>query len=130
MRTHDEINYVEQIRSQLATLLPTCHPVLLDLYTLLGVQYGEQTDLVMVHNAWSVWCNRSDPQHRSLIPFPFLAHEVQELDRPYMDAIHQAVRAAHDQVVRDNRPNAIEAPGMSALTDEEFAAIEGGADRG
>jgi hypothetical protein len=84
-------NYVEEIRARLAEILPTCDPALLDLYTLLGLEFGTATDEVMVHNAWSVWCNRTDPGHRSLIPFPFLSPEVQELDRKYVEAIHAAV---------------------------------------
>jgi hypothetical protein len=84
------LNYVEQVRAKLADLLPTCDPALLDLYTLLALEFGPHTDLVMVHNAWSVWQNRTNPGHRSLIPFPYLAPEVQELDRKYMEAIHAA----------------------------------------
>lgn len=89
-------NYVEQVRAKLADLLPTCDPALLDLYTLLALEFGAQTDAVMVHNAWSVWRNRTDPGHRSLIPFPYLAPEVQDLDEPYVAAIHEAVTAAYE----------------------------------
>lgn len=88
-------NYVERYRVKLAELLPGCPPALLDLYTLLAIESGRETDAVMVHNAWSVWCNGSDPGHRSLIPFPFLTPEVQALDEPYVKAIHETVEAIY-----------------------------------
>lgn len=85
-------NYVARLRDQLAALLTDCDDDLIDLYTLLALQYGPTTDLVMVHNAWAVWRNRTNPDHKSLIPFPFLSPEVQDLDQPYVDAIRQASR--------------------------------------
>ncbi len=96
-------NYVERIRDELVKLLPDCDDALIDLYTLLAIEFGTRTDAVMVHNAWSVWRNRTDPDHRSLIPFPFLSPEVQELDEPYVQAIHQAVAAEYDRAVREAR---------------------------
>jgi hypothetical protein len=98
-------NYVEQVRSVLSGQLPGCPPALLDLYTLLALQYGTATDAVMVHNAWSVWCNNANPTHCSLIPFPYLAPDVQALDEPYVQAIHQATRTVLDQHVSGARPN-------------------------
>lgn len=90
-----EKNYVAELRDQLAVRLPQLDAELLDLYTLLGLQYGRTVDEVMVHNAWAVWCNRTDPGHRSLIPFPYLAPDVQALDEPYVDAIRAAVDAVY-----------------------------------
>lgn len=97
--TTTQPNYVEQVRAELAGLLPTCDPALLDLYTLLALEFGTHTDAVMVHNAWAVYRNRTDPGHRSLIPFPYLASEVQDLDEPYVSAIHAAVTAAYEATV-------------------------------
>jgi hypothetical protein len=93
-------NYVQVVRDELVERLPNLDAALIDLYTLLALQYGQQVDAVMVHNAWSVWCNRTQPDHRSLIPFPFLAPEVQELDEPYVDAIRQAVDAVEREYVQ------------------------------
>jgi hypothetical protein len=95
-------NYVERVRDKLAGLLPDLDPALLDLYTLLALQYGHATDAVMVHNAWSVWRNRTDPDHRSLIPFPLLSPEVQALDEPYVEAIRRAEREAYEDLIRES----------------------------
>lgn len=85
-------NYVQQISDELTQLLPDCDQTLIGFYTLLGLEFGTRTDLVMVHNAWAVWRNLTNPAHKSLIPFPFLSPEVQALDQPYVDAIHEAIR--------------------------------------
>lgn len=92
-------NYVQRIREHLDARLRGCPPALVDLYTLLALQYGSQVDAVMVHNAWSVWCNNANPTHPSLIPFPYLAPDVQALDEPYVDAIRGAVAAAEQAVI-------------------------------
>lgn len=96
--TMPTVNYAQRIRTELAGRLPDCDDALLDLYTLLGLQYGAFVRLVDVHNAWAVWRNRTNPEHRSLIPFTSLPPEVQELDRPYVDAIRAAAQAVHDAV--------------------------------
>lgn len=100
-------NYVAELRDELAPRLPDCDDELIDLYTQLGLQYGTATDLCQVHNAWAVWCNRTNPAHRSLIPFPFLSPEVQVLDQPYVDAI----RASVDAVYVAQQAAALEAAG-------------------
>lgn len=94
-----EKNYVAELRDELAARLPRIDAELLDLYTLLGLQYGLTTDAVAVHNAWSVWCNRTRPNHPSLIPFPYLKTEVQALDDPYVKAIRDAVAAVYQRQV-------------------------------
>ncbi|GAA0495157.1 hypothetical protein Ade02nite_19120 [Paractinoplanes deccanensis] len=92
-----ESNYVQELRSEIAARLPNCDDHLIDLYTLLGLQYGTHVDEVHVHNAWAVHTNRTRPDHRSLIPFPFLAPEVQALDTKYVEAIRQADRAVYSK---------------------------------
>lgn len=99
--TTTEPNYVQRISSRLTELLPDCDADLIRLYTLLALEYGTRTDLCMVHNAWAVWRNATNPQHKSLIPFPFLSPEVQELDRPYVEAIHAAVEADYAAMVAE-----------------------------
>lgn len=83
-------NYVERVAATLAARLPDCDRTLIDLYTLLALTRGTETTLRDVHDAWSVWRALTKPDHRSLVPFDELTVEVQELDRPYMEAIHEA----------------------------------------
>ena len=63
---------------------------LLRLYTLLVLVKGVNTSLEDVHDAWAVWRQTTNVTHRSLVPFDQLTQEVQELDRPYVEAIHRA----------------------------------------
>ena len=82
------INYVEDVMQRLSNLLPRCPVELLDLYSLLVLTTGKATTLENIHDAWSIWQNASNPQHKSLTPFAALSIEVQELDRKYMEAVH------------------------------------------
>jgi hypothetical protein len=50
-----------------------------------------------VHDAWSVWRNKTDPDHRSLIPFDDLTPEVQQLDSKYREAIIETTRELRHQ---------------------------------
>lgn len=100
--TAEPKNYVQRISDELAARLPDCDPTLIGLYTLLALEYGQEVDEVMVHNAWAVWRNLTDPGHRSLIPFPFLAPEVQRLDTPYAEAIRAAVEADEAAMIREH----------------------------
>jgi hypothetical protein len=63
---------------------------LLRLYALLALVKGVNVALEDVHDAWAIWRQTTDANHRSLIPFGQLTQEVQELDRPYVEAIHRA----------------------------------------
>lgn len=83
-------NYVSRVSAQLAAALPDCDADLIKLYTLLALTKGTATTLRDVHDAWAVWRNATNPEHRSLVDFDQLDHDVQELDRPYCDAIHAA----------------------------------------
>jgi 5-methylcytosine-specific restriction protein A len=86
-------NYVQEVIRDLSGRLPNCPTDLLALYALLVKTRGPETTLEDVHDAWSIWCNGGDPEHRSLIPFGDLSVDVQELDRKYMTAIHEAAKA-------------------------------------
>lgn len=88
------VNYVQRVTRDLADRLPGCEMDLIDLYVLLALTRGTETTLEDVHDAWSVWRNTGSPHHRSLVPFDDLTPEVQELDRKYMEAIHDAASAA------------------------------------
>lgn len=83
-----EPNFFQTIMIDLAEQLDGCDEILLSMYAVLALTLGPQTTLDDVHIAWSGWKNLTDPQHRSLIPFDQLAMEVQELDRKYLEAIH------------------------------------------
>lgn len=85
------MNYTEKVINRLNELIPNADS-LIDLYALLVLVKGEDTTLEDVHDAWAVWKNRINPKHESLIIFDELALEVQELDRKYMNAIHQVAR--------------------------------------
>lgn len=83
-------NYVEQAMSILAEETGPLEKDLLRLYALLALTRGTDTTLEDVHDAWALWRNETNPQHRSLRPFDALTIDVQELDRRYADAIHRA----------------------------------------
>lgn len=82
-------NYVQSAVDRLAERLDDCDPELLDLYALLALTTGSGTTLEDVHEAWAIWRNRTNPNHKSLIPFDQLTPEIQEYDRKYMEAIHE-----------------------------------------
>lgn len=84
------MNYVEHAKEKLVGALGEEYAVekdLLDLYTLLVLVKGKDCTLEDVHEAWSVWTNKSRPQHNSLIPFAYLSEDIKEYDRPYATAI-------------------------------------------
>lgn len=84
------MNYIEKVQNKLSpkTDLSKDEDALLDLYTLLAIVKGDETTMEDIHDAWSIWMNRKDKKHRSLIPFKELPEHVQEYDRPYMEAVH------------------------------------------
>jgi len=79
-------NYIENVRDQLAKRIDV-EGDLLDLYTLLTLVKGSETTLQDVHDAWAVWRNKTNPEHKSIVAFEQLTPEVQELDREYAEAI-------------------------------------------
>jgi len=59
------------------------------IYAVLALTKGKETTLKDVHEAWAAWKHiRGIHEHKSLIPFEQLTLDVQDLDRPYMEAIH------------------------------------------
>jgi hypothetical protein len=86
------MNYVQEFKALLREELPGCDNVLLDLYTLLGLTLGTDVTEKDVHDAWSIWKNPVDAQHRSLVPFNKLSREVQDLDTKYVNAIYKVAR--------------------------------------
>lgn len=84
------MNYVEIVRKMLDEELKmsgTPYEGLLDVYALLVLTVGKECTNENIHDAWSIWQNRTQPEHRSLKPFSELSLDVQELDSKYRDAV-------------------------------------------
>ncbi len=83
------MNYIQKIKQDLQKEynFPEEYIGLLDVYALLVLIKGEKCTNEDVHDAWSIWQNKTQPEHRSLIPFNELTKEVQDLDTEYRDAI-------------------------------------------
>jgi len=84
------MNYIQKAIDLLEVELKmkgTPYEGLLELYGLLIFTQGENCTNEHIHDAWSIWQNRTDPKHRSLKPFEDLTFEVQELDGEYRDAV-------------------------------------------
>lgn len=85
------MSYADDARALLAARIEVPDE-LLDLYALLLLVRGEATTTEHVHDAWSLWQSRTDPQHRSVRPFAELSAEVQAMDEPYAEAIRATAR--------------------------------------
>ena len=81
--------YVDDLLARLRVEMPDCDSNLLRLYALLALIQGSYTALADVHDAWSLWAVGIDRDHPAIVPFNELTPEVQELDRPYMEAIRR-----------------------------------------
>lgn len=88
------MNYIQRVRQYLIEALGSkyeCEAELLDLYCLLTLVKGRDCTLEDVHDAWAVWRSQISPDHPSITPFVALSPEIQEYDRPYQEAIVEAV---------------------------------------
>lgn len=85
-------NYIQEVREELSVRIVDIDDELLDLYALLVLVRGEKCTLEDVHDAWSVWKNKTDEKHRSLIPFKELTPSVQAMDAEYALAIRKTAR--------------------------------------
>lgn len=90
MTTSRAQDYASVMVERVNRELPDLDPALAQLYALLALTKATSTTLEDVHDAWAVWTATTRGHHRSLIPFAELTHEVQDLDREYMDGIHRA----------------------------------------
>lgn len=79
------------------TAVPEDSDDLFILYAVLMRAKGKGTQPADVHDAWSAWMSRSEPDHESIRPYDQLALSVQEEDAPFLTAIRSAarVRASH-----------------------------------
>lgn len=91
MRYNEVMNYIQRVREILAKKVEVEND-LLDLYTLLVFTTGTRTGLAHVHDAWAIWKAKTNPTHKSLIPFSDLSEETQELDRKYVEAIRETAK--------------------------------------
>ena len=72
-------------------LLPDgCTRPLFRLYALLALVKGTGVTAADVHNAWAIWMEQQDPDHRSIRPFEELDAETQASDEPFAKAIRAA----------------------------------------
>jgi len=92
------MSYIDKARERLAYELPGTSNVLLDLYTLLVFTRGWMVTSEDVHDAWAIWRSRTDPSHRSLVPFCELDEEVQALDVKYADAIAKVAASLREDL--------------------------------
>jgi len=81
------MNYIQKTKKILSKKIDVEND-LLNLYTLLVFSKAGNATLEDIHDAWSIWRNETNPDHKSLIPFSELTAEVQEMDREYTEAIN------------------------------------------
>lgn len=89
------MNYIQtviELLDEKLDLKTTPYEKLLDVYALLVLTVGENCTQENIHDAWSVWQNKIDDSHRSLIPFADLAKEVQALDEKYRLAVVEVAK--------------------------------------
>lgn len=92
------LNYVEEVALRIRNALgaefrPNANATeLYLLYALLALAKGEETTLRDVHDAWSVWMIRQDPDHPAIRPFEELDQKTKEEDKPYLQAIQRALQ--------------------------------------
>lgn len=89
-------NYIDNLAVRIHKNADDGYPIdgtepLYRIYAVLALAKGTATTLRDVHDAWSAWRSATNPEHKSLVPFEDLSEEVQELDRKYMNAIHNAI---------------------------------------
>ena len=83
------MNYIDKIRTALEQKLNMgcAYSSLLDVYALLVLVRGKDCTNEDIHDAWAVWQNNIEKDHRSLIPFDELTKDIQSLDEKYRDAV-------------------------------------------
>jgi hypothetical protein len=72
------------------TGVPDASEDLFLLYAVLMRVKGRATQAADVHDAWSAWMSRREPDHESIRPFDQLSPTVQAEDAPFLTAIRRA----------------------------------------
>lgn len=91
-------NYLERdadlIRANLpvGTSVPDNSDDLFLMYAVLMRALGEKTREENVHDVWTAWMSRTEPDHESAVPFVQLDEETKAADRPFLLAIKSASR--------------------------------------
>jgi hypothetical protein len=60
------------------------------LYALLALVKGTDVTAADVHNAWAVWMEQQDPDHRFIRPFEELDAKTRASDEPFAKVIREA----------------------------------------
>ena len=60
------------------------------LYAVLLRCKGEHVTAADVHDAWAAWMAVQNPVHDAIVPFDELPAATQDMDLPYVQAIHAA----------------------------------------
>ena len=84
------MNYIQGVQDLLENefkMKGTDYEELLEVYGLLVLTVGDNCTNENVHDAWAIWKNKTQPNHRLLIQFNELTKEAQDLDEPYRQAI-------------------------------------------
>ena len=94
------MNYIQKIQNALDEELKMgeTYVGLLETYGLLVLTVGVNCTQENIHDAWSIWQNKTQPEHRSLIPFNELTKEVQELDEEYRLAVVKVALSSLDKL--------------------------------
>lgn len=62
---------------------------LFNAYAVLALSKGTAVTNEDVHDAWSAWATKFDPDNKSLVPFSELSSETQRSDTPFTKAIRE-----------------------------------------
>lgn len=87
------MTYLDELATEIEQLVPRQlvpkddTRSLFRLYALLALAKGRAVDTNDVHNAWAVWMQERNPDHRSIKPFDELDSETQSSDEPFARAI-------------------------------------------
>ena len=87
-------NVAHEIQLEVASdLVPSEHArELFLIYAVLALSVGESVTRRNVHDAWSAWMAKIDPQHESIRPYEELPPDVREEDDPFVAAIRAVAR--------------------------------------
>jgi len=99
------MNYIEKVKTELDLILEmevTPYEGLLDVYALLVFTVGKNCTNENIHDAWSIWMSKTEPNHKSLIPFNELTKETQDLDSKYRDAV---IKVSNSCLALHDKPN-------------------------
>jgi hypothetical protein len=92
------LHYLDRLAAAIAhaaaagTPVPPAHWPLYRLYAVLVLAKGTAVTAEDVHNAWVAWASEHQPASPYLVPYGELPGPLQDLDGPYLAAIHAVAR--------------------------------------